>query len=121
MGQKGQFAPGPQGLRGLTIEDFNILTAGNALNGFSANLKGLIEKFPCRFACRGASFHSFVPGPPKALGGPAEAYSSYCCDGNISGKLADNFRNFLRLLKGIVLQNHLQNQNRVKDFNQKKF
>ena len=29
--QDWQFAPGPQGLRGLIIEDVNILTAGNAL------------------------------------------------------------------------------------------
>ena len=72
-GQEEQFAPGPQGLRGLITQDlktFNILTARNVLKCILSQSKGVIEKIFCSLRSQGASFPGFAPGPPKPLGGP---------------------------------------------------
>ena len=66
---EGQFALGIQGLRGLITEDFNILTAGNALKCIQSQSKGRDRKQICARSFKvGASFCSFVPGPPETLG-----------------------------------------------------
>ena len=62
--QEGQFAPGPQGLRGLIIEDFNILAAGNALKYIKSPSKRHDRK---NVPLAGASFRTFVQKLSTAL------------------------------------------------------
>ena len=47
---------------------FIILTVGNALKCILSQSKGRGRNI---FCFQGASFRSFVPGPPKSLSGPA--------------------------------------------------
>ena len=70
-GQVGPFAPGPQDLRGLITEDFNILTARNAPTCILSQSKWCDqENFP--LASLGPHFPVLPHGSPKALGGPAQ-------------------------------------------------
>ena len=59
-----------QGLRGLIIGEFDILTTGNALKCILSQSKGGDRKIFCSLRSQGVSINSFASRPRKALGGP---------------------------------------------------
>ena len=72
-GEGGAICPRALGSRGLTIEDFSILTSVNVLKCILSQSKGLDEKCFVPFSRRGPHFAVLPPGPPESLGGPG------CC------------------------------------------
>ena len=69
-GAGGAICPRPQGVRGLIIEDFSILSAENALKCILSQSKGHDQKILLLASLAGASAPSFVPGSPEVLFGP---------------------------------------------------
>ena len=68
MNLKGQevFAPRPQGLRGLIIEDINILTPRNALKCILSRFKGRNRKLFSYLRSQGGLISQFCPWASKS-------------------------------------------------------